>query len=366
MLAGALAVSIQAAAGDVAAGQPARPAAAQPPKPPVRIAAVGDLNFGITPSLPEGGAAGLLSDLRPLLEPADLALGNLETPLTDTPAAKCGAGSSGCFAFRAPPVYAGGIERVGLDVLNLANNHAYDSGQSGLEDTVAALRGAGLAVTGRPSEIKVLRAGRARVAFVGFAPYRWAQDLVNLAGARRIVARAKRLADLVVVTMHAGGEGTDRSHVRPGPETYLGEPRGNAVAFARAVVDAGADLVVGHGPHVLRGLEWYRGRLIAYSLGNASGHRTLSTAGTLALSAVLEVTLEADGAWRRGRLIPLRLDPNGRPSPDPGGESARFVAALSREDFGRRAARVDAAGAIAGPARQAAFETPAPRRQSDR
>ena len=79
--------------------------------------------------------------------------------------------------------------------------------------------------------------------------------------------------------MHAGAEGSDRAHVEPGPETYLGEPRGDSVAFTHAVVDAGADLVVGSGPHVLRGLEWYRGRLIAYSLGNASGYRTLSTAG---------------------------------------------------------------------------------------
>ena len=65
--------------------------------------------------------------------------------------------------------------------------------------------------------------------------------------------------------MHAGAEGKESQHVHPGAESYLGEPRGNVVAFSKAVVRAGADLVVGHGPHVLRGTEWYRGRMIAYS-----------------------------------------------------------------------------------------------------
>ena len=188
---------------------------------------------------------------------------------------------------------------MGFDVLNLANNHAYDSGPGGMDDTVAALRGAKLTPTGRPGEIAVRRVGRTRVAYVGFAPYRWAQDLLDLPAAQKLVRRAARKADVVVVTMHAGAEGSDRAHVEPGPETYLGEPRGDSVAFAHAVVDAGADLVAGSGPHVLRGLEWYRGRLIAYSLGNASGYRTLSTAGTLGLSAVLDVTLGPRGALPR-------------------------------------------------------------------
>src|SRR4029079_4437742 len=99
--------------------------------------------------------------------------------------------------------------------------------------------------------------------------------------------KADRWADLVVVTMHAGAEGSDHQHVRPGNECFLGENRGNSVAFAHSVVRAGADLVVGTGPHVLRGMEWYRGRLIAYSLGNFAGYDVFSLGGPLSPRPVL-------------------------------------------------------------------------------
>ena len=113
----------------------------------------------------------------------------------------------------------------------------------------------------------------------------------------KLVREADRKADVVVVTMHAGAEGSDEQHVRPGPEWFLGEPRGNVVAFSHAVVRAGADLVVGHGPHVLRGIEWYRGRVIAYSLGNFLGNGTLNVSGVSGQTAVLRATLRRDGSW---------------------------------------------------------------------
>ena len=106
------------------------------------------------------------------------------------------------------------------------------------------------------------------VALVGCAPYRWAQSLLDVRGTARLVRSAAKRADVVVVYMHAGAEGAAADHVSGGSETYLGEPRGNPAAFAHAMIDAGADLGLASGPHVLRGMEWYRGRLVAYSLGN--------------------------------------------------------------------------------------------------
>jgi Bacterial capsule synthesis protein PGA_cap len=315
-------------------------------RPNVRLMALGDLTFGSTPSLPNGGAAGLLGDLRPVLRQGEVVLGNLETPLTNQSASKCGAASSGCYAFRAPPAYAAQLRRVGFTVLNLANNHALDRGAGGQVETVSALAAAGLRHTGRPGEVALQRVGATRVAIVGFAPYPWAQDLRDLDGARRLVEAAARRADLVIVTMHAGAEGSDRGHVSPGRETYLGEDRGDVVAFAHAVVEAGADLVVGHGPHVVRGIERYRGRLIAYSLGNASGHGTLSTDGVLGAGALLDATLRANGSLRRARVVSLRLVDDGRPVLDRTGEAAHLVRDLSRADFGRRAAVVSSTGAI--------------------
>jgi poly-gamma-glutamate capsule biosynthesis protein CapA/YwtB (metallophosphatase superfamily) len=137
--------------------------------------------------------------------------------------------------------------------------------------------------------------------------------------------------------------------VRPGPESFLGEDRGDPVRFAHAVVDAGADLVLGTGPHVLRGLEWYGGRLIAYSLGSCAGYRTLSIDGILGVSAVLHVSLRADGSWASGDLAAVRLIGNGTPEPDPEATALRLVAELSQEDFGGAAIQVSKDGSLDPP-----------------
>ena len=126
--------------------------------------------------------------------------------------------------------------------------------------------------TGLPGEITYLRVHGRRVAFIGFAPYAFAANLLDIPGAQRLIRRARAHASLVVVIIHAGAEGAGELHTPHGEETYLGEDRGDARAFAHAAIDAGASLVLGSGPHVIRGVERYRGRLIAYSLGNFVGY----------------------------------------------------------------------------------------------
>jgi hypothetical protein len=195
----------------------------------------------------------------------------------------------------------------------------------------------------------VQRAGPLRVAVLGFAPYGWTQSLLDLGAAQELVRQAGTRADVVLVTIHAGGEGADRTHVRPGTETFLGEDRGDPMAFSRAVIDAGADAVLGAGPHVLRGMEWYRGRLIAYSLGNFVGPEVLNTRGPGGVSAVLTIELAPDGGWRGGRLTPIRLVA-GLPRVDPDGRGLDAVRELSREDLGTCAVEVGADGTLGGPA----------------
>ena len=313
----------------------------------VTISGAGDIAMG-----PSGSGAGSFfdRDIRKALQ-ADISLGNLEGTLATGGSSKCGAESTDCFAFRAPPSYAGALRRAGFTIMNLANNHAFDYGQQGLIETIAALQRSGLRFTGRPGEIAVLRRGGTRVAFVGFAPYPWAQSLLDIDGAVDLIRKADRKADVVVVTMHAGAEGKDHQRVRPGPETYLGEPRGNVVAFSHAVVRAGADLVVGHGPHVLRGIEWYRGRVIAYSLGNFLGSGgTLNVSGVSGRSVVLRVSLKRDGSWVAGRLVPLQLTPGGLPRVDARKAALATLRTLSRQDFGRHAMRVSPSGTLLPPA----------------
>ena len=314
------------------------------PRRGITIAAVGDTMLGSTPVLPPDPAS-YLAPVRGALR-AGIVFGNLEGTLTDRTAGKCGAGSTACFAFRAPPAFARALRAAGFDVLSDANNHSYDFGPDGQADTVAALRAAGIAQTGLPGQITVVRRGALRVAFVAFAPYSDTASLLDLDGARRLVARAARSADIVVCAMHAGAEGTAALHLTGGAETYVGEDRGDPERFARAAVDAGADLVLGSGPHVLRGMEVYHGRLIAYSLGNFAGYHNFGLDGVLAESVILRVRLTAAGAFAGGRLVSVRLVDAGRPVIDPAGAGARLVAELSRADLGGRAVRVGPDGRL--------------------
>jgi hypothetical protein len=313
----------------------------------ISIAAVGDTAMGVTPVLPPEPST-YFDPVEGELK-GDVVFGNLEGTLTDvSESPKCGPESESgqCFAFRAPPEYAKYLAAAGFTLMSNANNHSFDFGEAGEEETIEALHRAGIQQTGLPDEVTVVEAGGRRVAFIGFAPYSNTASLTDLDAARALIRRGREEADVVVVAIHAGAEGTDAQHVTGGEETYLGEDRGNAEEFAHMAVEAGADLVLGSGPHVLRGAEIFRGRLIAYSLGNFSGYENFSLEGALGESAVLHVTLAGDGSLRAGRIASLRLVEEGRPAPDPEGAAAAAIAALSREDFGSDGVEVDARGRI--------------------
>jgi poly-gamma-glutamate capsule biosynthesis protein CapA/YwtB (metallophosphatase superfamily) len=344
----------------VALEKPAKPAPSKPrptkptkPKPThpasgITFAAVGDTMLGNSPELPADPGA-YLDPVRSQLK-ADSVFANLEGTLTDESySPKCGGSSGGdCYAFRTPPSDARALAAAGFTIVNDANNHSSDFGPAGLADTIAALHRAGIRQTGLPGKITIERAGGERVAFLGFAPYASTASLLDLPAARALIRRASRRADIVVVAIHAGAEGTAAQHVTGGEEHYLGEDRGNPERFAQMAVRAGADLVLGSGPHVLRGMQIYRGRLIAYSLGNFSGFHNFDTSGVLGASAVLHVTLDPGGRFRSGRIASVRLVEAGRPELDPSGEGARLVAALSHEDFGASGVRVGGEGRILG------------------
>ncbi len=188
------------------------------------------------------------------------------------------------------------------------------------------------------------------VAVVGFSPYAWTNSVLDLDQAAGVVSRAAEQADLVVVQVHMGAEGADAAHVRPGSESYVGEDRGDPVAFSRAVVDAGADLVIGHGPHVLRGMEFYQGRLIAYSLGNfAGGGGTLGAAGVLGQGAVLRVSLRADGSFAGGQVTATHMYDAGLPRTDPQQRGLDLMRDLTADDFPDTGARIGGDGVVTTP-----------------
>ncbi|HEX6970466.1 MAG TPA: CapA family protein [Micromonosporaceae bacterium] len=327
------------------------PTAASAPKV-ISMSATGDIILGNAPHrLPPNGGDGFFDSVRSALA-ADLVMGNLEEPLTvDTGAGKCGANSTSCYQFRAPPEYAAHLRDGGFHLLNQANNHGHDFGAAGYRNTQQALEEYGLQHTGAPDQITVVDVQGVTVAVAGFSSYPWSNSLIDIPAAKRVVERAATMADLVVVQVHMGAEGSDKTHVRPGTEMFLGENRGDPIKFSRAMIDAGADLIVGHGPHVLRGMEFYQGRLIAYSLGNfAGGGRTLNRSGPLGWGGVLKVSLAADGTFVDGEFISTYLNDNGLPTLDPQRRGLKLVRELCAADFPAAGAQLDENGRISPPA----------------
>src|ERR1700722_13211190 len=316
----------------------------------VTITAVGDTMLGDTPDLPPDPAT-YFAAVKSILDPgAQIVFGNLEGTLTTATTSKCGAQKGpdeSCFAFRDPPGYASYLKDAGFTVLNDANNHSFDFGAAGQAQTVRAIHAVGLAQTGLPGEITLVREKGVKVAFLAFAPYNYDADLLDLSVDQALIRKAGREADVVVVYMHAGAEGSGADHVTGREEIFLGEDRGDPEAFAHMAIDAGASLVIASGPHVLRGMQFYKGHLIAYSLGNFASYGDFATEGDLDLSMILRVTLSSAGRFERARMYPVQFTGKGRPLP--GGGAIPFVARLAAEDFGSSAAHILPSGVIKAP-----------------
>ncbi|HEX8708767.1 MAG TPA: CapA family protein [Pyrinomonadaceae bacterium] len=320
----------------------------------IRVAAGGDIMLGSTNppdrGLPVNDGAEMLAGVTPLLSSADIAFANLEGPMLEGGVStKCRPTSRSCFAFRVPPRYGKHLKDAGFDVMSLANNHASDFGLEGRTSTRRILDSLGIAHAGADfNDFAYLDVKGRKVAVIAFATNAISYNVNDLDTARKVVARLAAKNDIVIVSFHGGAEGAGAQHVPFGSETFLGEARGNLREFTRAVVDAGADLVLGSGPHVVRGMEIYRNRLIAYSLGNFAFYR-FPFIGPTSWSLVLETDLAPDGAFLGGRIHPLIQEGQNGPRPDKNRTVVGVVRQLSKEDFGPTAVRVGDDGSISAP-----------------
>jgi len=293
----------------------------------------------------------LLAPLVPMLDGADLVMVNLEGAIGDddpadstvAPAAKCSSPTKGCYALRMPASAAPALRHLrdsGQVIANVANNHSRDAGAIGLARTLDALHAAGVHVTGADTLATTVVTSRGdTVAFLGFGSS-GEPDTRNLRAVRRHVSRAAARYPRLVVTMHLGAEGRHAQRTRDTMETYLDEQRGNPVAFAHAAVDAGASLVVGHGPHVVRAIEWRHGALIAYSLGNLVTYGPFALDGPLDRGALLCATLDRAGAVSDPRLVSTWQRAPGWVRADPSARAARLADSLSRLDFPKTGAHL--------------------------
>lgn len=295
---------------------------------PIRMVFGGDIVLGnsfLVESIPASWDRSYFAGVRPLLKHADLAFGNLEGVLTERNDTMKHPASGRQFAFKFPPRYAGLLHKEGFNIVNVANNHAFDFREEGFLDTLHNLDRAGILATGPRDRIETLTIRDFKIAIVGFTYSSRFNSVFELERDAELVRQAKAQGAYVIATFHAGAEGPAAIWHANEDEPFLGENRGNTVAFARAMIDAGADLAVGHGPHVLREAECYHGRPIVYSLGNFVGVGGLSAKKVAAVSALLEVLVNADGTLRHMDLVPIRFDDRRVPQLDPRGFGVRLV-----------------------------------------
>ncbi len=330
---------------------------ATPPKStnsePITIAAGGDIMLGSTfpneTRMPPNDGADSLKAVAPIFQAADIAFGNLEGPMADSGiSVKCG-NRPNCFAFRVPTRYGKYLKEAGFDVMSVANNHAGDFGDAARASTRQTLDSLGIKHAGSDKaqySTTYLDVKGKKVAFIGFANNNISLNVNDLASARTAVETAVQKADIVVVSFHGGAEGTDHTRVPQKTETFFGESRGNLPLFAKTVIDAGADLVLGHGPHVLRGMEIYKDRLIAYSLGNFATYGWFRLAGATAETMVLEVKIDAEGKFLGGKINPFVLRDRGILTPDSSKSAIFTIRRLSQMDFPTSAPKVADDGTI--------------------
>jgi poly-gamma-glutamate capsule biosynthesis protein CapA/YwtB (metallophosphatase superfamily) len=304
----------------------------------VQLAAVGDIMLGTDypkNTLPDDDGVSFLSAVSPDLQAADVAFGNLEGVLMDggEPEKTC-SNPNACYLFRTPSRYAEHLASAGFDVMSLANNHAADFGEAGRESSMLALDSVGIKHSGRDGDVALWSKDDIHYALIAFSPTRGSHDLLSFEKYAAGITALAANNDIVIVSFHGGAEGqAGVERLGFGMEYAYGEQRGDVVAFARAMIDAGADVVIGHGPHIPRAIEIYRDRVIAYSLGNFATYYGISVANAKGYAPILQLELDGTGAFVNGRIDSYIQQRPGGPVPDSQQRAWRMIKELTLLDF---------------------------------
>lgn len=301
------------------------------------VALTGDLLLANTYKancLPANGGEDLFAHATPWLRRADIALGNLEGPLCDTSCNTTTKNKEHRFAFRCPPKYANVLADAGYDFLSLANNHIHDFGKAGIAQTTQTLDEVGIAHAGdvfHRSFVVVQRSGiRFGICAFGHNGYTYKHTDTTLA--KKIIAKARKQCDVLIVSFHGGNEGQTARHLPLAQEKYMTENRGNLRLFAHFCIDNGADIVFGHGPHVPRCVEVFKDRFIAYSLGNFCTPFGISLKGEMGYAPLILVNIRPNGSFINGQIFSYKQVPGVGPRYDAKHHCTTEIKALTEED----------------------------------
>lgn len=314
------------------------------------IAMVGDIMMGTTfPSkmLPANNGRDIFRDAKPLLKRADLAVGNLEGTLCDGGQSTKGNGPNS-YAFRTPTIYAHLLREVGFDYLSMANNHANDFGLEGIKSTERCLDSMHILYSGIEGRVEtaVIKRHGLNIGICAFGHNSYTLKHTDLAVVGRIVDKLVKETDLVIVSFHGGAEGRTRNHLPQGSETFLGENRGSLRQLAHFCIDHGADVVYGHGPHVTRAIEVYKGRFIAYSLGNFCTTYNVNLTGISGYAPLVEIKIDKKGQFISGQIHSMIQQRGTGPRLDKTNSVAQEMKRLSEADVPQSQARILSDGSI--------------------
>jgi hypothetical protein len=318
----------------------------------IRIKAVGDImlgtNFPDSTYLPPDRGRHMLTSITPLLKGSDLLFGNLEgVILNEGGTRKNCRNPKTCYLFRSPEYMATRLQEAGFNLLSVANNHAGDFGVEGRTNTSRVLDSLGFWYAGNNVQPYTIFKHQGMIyGFAAFAPNRGTPSINNIDSARNTVLMLDSLVDITIVSFHGGAEGAKYTGVPREHEYFYGEDRGDVYRFAHAMIDAGADVVLGHGPHVPRAVEVYKDRFIAYSLGNFATYRRFNLRGDNGLAPIVALEIGPQGKFLSGRIIPAKQIGSGIPVHDKKNVSIERMRDLTKKDFPEVDLRIDESGEI--------------------
>ena len=314
------------------------------------ISMVGDVMMGTTyPSimLPANDGHDLFVDAKEILTRTDLTVGNLEGAICDGGTSTKGSGPNS-YSFRTPTSYGHLLKEAGFDFMSMANNHANDFGVYGIESTETVLVSQDIlfsGIAGR-TESAVIERNGLRIGLCAFGHNSYTLRHTDLNTVGRIVDNLVQNCDLVIVSFHGGAEGKGHNHLPYGSETFLGENRGSLRELAHFCIDHGADVVYGHGPHVVRAMEVYKDRFIAYSLGNFCTPYNVSLTGISGYAPVVEIAIDNSGKFLRGKIHSFLQTRGIGPRLDKSGSVAKEIKRLSEADVPHSQVAIDSDGNI--------------------
>lgn len=321
-------------------------------KDTVSIIGVGDImmgtNFPEAHYLPPNEGRGLLAEVTSILQNADVTFGNLEgVILNEGGDPKYCRDPKVCYIFRSPEYMVQRLKEAGFDVMSTANNHAGDFGTPGRKNTMRVLDSldihhAGLILQPYTTfELDGMRYG-----FAAFAPNTGTVSIHDIQSAKATIAHLDSISDIVIASFHGGAEGSKYQHVERKTEYFYGENRGNVYVFAHELIDAGADVIFGHGPHVTRAVEVYKNRFIAYSLGNFSTYARFNLSGDNGLAPIIKVNTKPNGEFINAIVTPIIQYAPGGPSIDAKGRVIKRLQELTAKDFPEVKIKIDDSGLI--------------------